>query len=89
MNKKFAYLDTETCQYVFADSIEQLLDGLAKTAVRAYMKSYSHEALYSVVEVQDDGTEKWFSPSGEGILSPEEVAASVKPLIPVILTTTL
>ena len=70
-----------TGEYEPAASLEECR---AKTAEKIYnfYLTYAHNSPYSVVEVNDDGTEIWRNPHGDEILSPEQIQAEILKQMP-------
>jgi hypothetical protein len=80
MTIKYAYIHPYTREYLYTESKEELQNALAQFAAQVYTEHYCNGALYTLVEAQEDGSEKWFSPTGESILSPAEIEQRIKHL---------
>lgn len=78
MTIKYAFIDPDTREYGFTESREELQSKLAEFAARVYVNHYCNGAPYTLVEVQEDGSEKWYSPTGEQVMSPSEIEAQMK-----------
>lgn len=78
MTIKYAYLHPITREYLYTDSQEELKDVLAGFAAQTYIEHYCNGQPYTLVETQEDGSEKWFSPTGEQVMSAAEMKAAIK-----------
>jgi hypothetical protein len=74
MTIKYAIFNPMTGLYSFATSVDERNSSILNTALSFY-KSYSSENFYSVVTVQEDGSEIWTTPDGEQLKSPKELEA--------------
>lgn len=66
MKTKYAVLNPLTGEYNYT-TVEELPNLIAKTAIEVYL-SQVHDTLYSVVQLNIDGTETWKSPQGSEII---------------------
>ena len=78
MTTRYAYLHPYTREYQYVDTREELLNVLAKNAAQVYIEHYSNGHPFTFVEVQEDGSEKWYAPTGEQVLSASELEAHIK-----------
>lgn len=76
MTVKFAILDPTTGFYEFAQTAEERNLLLAKRVWATYIAQV-HDVPYSVVTVNEDGSETWTAPNGAQIPSPEQIAAEI------------
>jgi hypothetical protein len=67
--KKFAVLNPLDGTYTYTDTETERDKLVAKFAFDLY-RNHVHDAPYSIVEVAEDGSEKWFTISGEVIFNP-------------------
>ena len=51
---------------------------LAELAAQTYVEHYCNGMAYTVVETQEDGSEKWYAPTGGQIMTPAEMQAFVE-----------
>lgn len=77
MALKYAYIHPLTREYLYTDTPETLVSELAKFAAQVYVEHYCNGQPYTIVETQEDGSEKWYAPTGEPILSPADIEALV------------
>jgi hypothetical protein len=80
MALKYAYLHPTTREYLYADTPEALLNELAKHAAETYVTHYCNGSPYTLVETQDNGSEKWYAPNGDHVLSAVEIESQIKHL---------
>lgn len=81
MTIKFSYYNPITGENLFADSKEELQNALADLAAHVYLNHYcSGSGGYSIVEVLEDGSEKWYAPTGEERMTPDQIALHMKHL---------
>jgi hypothetical protein len=80
MTIKYAYIHPITREYLYADTPEALLNELAKFAAETYVNFYCNGSPYTLVETQEDGSEKWYSPDGTPVLSAADIEAQIKHL---------
>lgn len=79
MTIKFAYYNPLTGENSYAASKEELQNALADLAADVYLSHYcGGSGGYSIVEVSEDGTEKWYAPTGEERMTPEQIANYMK-----------
>lgn len=78
MALKYAYIHPTSREYLYADTPEALLNELAKHAAETYVNHYCNGSPYTLVETQDDGSEKWYAPDGTPVLSAAEIEAQIK-----------
>ena len=77
MTKKFGIRDLKTQEYVFLETPEEATAFIAKQAFEEYLHRHNHGTLYTVVDFQEDGGMLWYAPTGEPMLSPEEIEAQI------------
>ena len=79
MTIKYAYYNPLTGENLYVESKEALQDALANLAADVYINHYcSGESAYSIVEVLEDGAEKWYAPTGEERMTPDQLAAYMR-----------
>lgn len=79
MTIKYAYYNPITGENSYVNSKEELQNALADLAAHVYLNHYcSSDSPYSIVEVLEDGSEKWYAPTGEERMTPEQLAAYMK-----------
>lgn len=78
MALKYAYIHPYTREYLYTESREELQAKLAEFAAQVYHEHYCNGAPYTIVETLEDGSEKWYAPTGEQILSPAEIQAKIE-----------
>jgi len=77
--KKYTVLNPMTGLYQDAETIDECLNLVSQTAYNLLL-NHTHEQPYSIVEINDDGSETWRNPAGEEILSPAQIKANIKGL---------
>jgi hypothetical protein len=75
MTIKFAYVNPTNGETVFAATREELVVAVASMAVDVYINHYTGGGPFTFVETLEDGSEKWYSPTGELCPSPNEIKA--------------
>lgn len=67
----------------YADTVDknECLAKLAETAWNFYL-SYTHNQPYTVVTINEDGSEVWQAPNGDTILSPEQLTEAMSKTMP-------
>jgi hypothetical protein len=78
MTIKYAYLNPTTREYLYVETREALQDALAQQAAETYVSHYCNGEPYTVVEVLEDGSEKWYTPTGEARMTAAEIEAKIK-----------
>ena len=78
MSIKYAYCHPDTREYVYVDTREELINILAKHAAEIYHSHYCNGEPYTIVEVQEDGFEKWYAPTGEQRMTAAELEMQIK-----------
>lgn len=78
MTIKYAYINNDTREYMYANSKEELKEALATQAAKVYSSHYCNGEPYTIVEVLEDGSEKWYTPTGEQRLTATEIEAQIK-----------
>ena len=78
MTIKYAYLHPTTREYIYVGTKEQLQDDLAQHAAQTYVDHYCNGRPYTIVEVQEDGSEKWYAPTGEEVLTAAQLEQLIK-----------
>lgn len=78
MTIKYAYIHPTTREYLYAETREQLQDALAGHAAQTYIEHYCNGEPFTVVEVLEDGSEKWYSPTGEERMTAAQLEAKIK-----------
>jgi hypothetical protein len=80
MTIKYAYLHPQTREYLYAETREALQNALAHHASQTYINFYCNGQPYTIVEVQEDGSEKWYAPTGEQVMTAVELEAQMQQL---------
>lgn len=75
--RKYGYIDPTNGTYSFATSLEDLKIKLAELAAQTYINHYCSGMAYTIVDVNDDGSEKWYAPTGAEIMQPEELQEAI------------
>lgn len=75
---KYAYLHPYTREYLYTESREELQSKLAEFAAEVYVNHYCNGQPYTVVDVQEDGSEKWYAPTGEQVMTALEIETQIK-----------
>ena len=70
MTIKYAIKNYETQQYIFVDTPEEAEALLAKYAFNRYVNFECQGTICSMVKVNEDTTEEWYTQTGESRLSP-------------------
>lgn len=79
MTIKFAYYNPLTGENLYAESKTELQDALAALAATVYLQHYcAGDSAYSIVEILENGAEKWYAPTGEGRMTPDELASYMR-----------
>lgn len=78
MTIKYAYINPTTREYQYAETREALQDALAQHAAETYVSHYCNGEPYTIIEVQEDGSEKWYTPTGEARMTAAEIKAKMK-----------
>jgi hypothetical protein len=78
MTIKYAYLHPTTREYLYTETREALQDALAQHAAETYVSHYCNGQPYTIVEVQEDGSEKWYTPTGEARMTAADIEALIK-----------
>lgn len=78
MKIKYAYIHPHSREYLYTESREELQEKLAEFAAQVYAEHYCNGAPYSIVKIVEDGTEKWYSPTGEQVMTAEEIKIKIK-----------
>jgi len=69
--KKFAVLNPLDGSYVYTDNETERDKLIAQMAFNLY-KNHVHDAPYSIIEVAEDGSEKWYAILGYDIYNPNK-----------------
>ena len=77
MTIKFAIMDPITHEYVYETNRDLAIDRITNNAVDTYINQYCGGVVCSLVEPQDDGTEKWYTQEGLPTPSPNEIRMRV------------
>lgn len=80
MTIKYAYIHPITREYLYAETREALQDSLAQHAAETYVSHYCNGQPYTIIEVQEDGSEKWYAPTGEQVMTAAELEAKMRQL---------
>jgi hypothetical protein len=78
MTVKYAYINPQTREYEYTESREELINVLAAMAAEMYCSHYCNGEPYSIVEVDESGAEKWYTPTGEQRMTHTELEAHIK-----------
>ena len=76
-NKKFSVFNPLTGLNICVDT-EHERDNLMAQLAWGLFLTHTHNAPYSAITVNEDGTETWTSPTGESILSPAQIEAEIE-----------
>lgn len=76
MTNKFAVINPMTGLYTEA-STEQERDTLLAQIAWDFFLSQTHNTPYSVVTINEDGSENWASPTGTPMKSPAQLEAEI------------
>lgn len=63
--------------YADAETMDECIETVAQLAYDFFMK-HTHNAPYSIVEVQDNGAEVWRTAEGDEIPNPNEIRMGIK-----------
>lgn len=80
MTIKYAYIHPYTREYLYTESKEELQNKLAKFAAQVYQDHYCNGAMFTIAETDEDGVEKWYSPTGEQVLTPKQIQERIEHL---------
>lgn len=78
MSIKYAYIHPETREYLYVETREELINILATHAAEIYHSHYCNGEPYTIVEVDDNGMEKWYTPTGEQRITATELEMLIK-----------
>lgn len=78
MSIKYAYIHPQTREYLYTESRDELKAALAQFAAQTYIDHYCNGQAYTLVSVQEDGSEQWYSPTGDQVMSPAELEAEIQ-----------
>lgn len=78
MSIKYAYIHPYSREYLYTDSRVELQTKIAEFAAQVYTEHYCNGALFTCVETLEDGSEKWYLPTGKQVLSPIEIQEEIK-----------
>lgn len=78
MALKYAYIHPYSREYLYTESREELQTKLAEFAAQVYHEHYCNGAPYTIVETLEDGTEKWYAPTGEQVMTADEIKAQIQ-----------
>ena len=86
MTVKYAIKNYETQQYVLVDTPEEAEALLAEYALNRYVNFECHCEICSMVKINEDATEDWYTQTGESRLSPAAIKLAmqrnVRPRLP-------
>jgi hypothetical protein len=72
METVYKIINPENGEYVTKNTLEECVDFVAHVAINL-LNSFTHNAPYSVVEINDDGSQVWRNPTGDEILNLQEL----------------
>jgi len=78
MTVKYAIKNYETQQYVLVDTPEEAEALLAEYALHRYVNFECHGDICSMVKVNEDATEEWYTQTGESRLSPAAIELAMQ-----------
>jgi Asp/Glu/hydantoin racemase len=78
MTIKYAYCVFITREYKYVNTREELIECLINEVVTVYLTNYTNNEPFAIVEIDSDGMEKWYTPTGEERLTAEEIKAKIK-----------
>lgn len=77
MTTIYKVLDPTIGQYTDCKTKDELLVQLSKLAYKFYM-SHTHNNPYTMVTINEDGSETWRNAQGEEILSPAQIEEMIQ-----------
>lgn len=77
MQRKYAIFNPNTGSYVYVDDKPQLIDLLANTAWEVY-RSQSQGVRYNIVDIDDNGWERWINPEDVSVEMTQEILDKIK-----------
>jgi hypothetical protein len=78
MTVRFAYINPLNGETAIVDTRDELVAQIAQMAVDTYINHYTNGGPFTFVETLEDGSEKWYSPTGEERLSPDQIKAEAE-----------
>jgi hypothetical protein len=78
MTVKYAIKNYDTQQYVLVNTPEEAEVLLAEYALDRYINFECHGEICSMVKINDDATEEWYTQTGESRLSPAAIKLTVQ-----------
>jgi hypothetical protein len=78
MTIKYAYCHPETREYLYVETREELQNVLANNAAQIYVSHYCNGEPYTIVETDDNGMEKWYTPTGEQRMTAQDIEMNIK-----------
>lgn len=75
MTTKYAIKNPNTQEYEQYEDRAVAMQKFCEYAIDTYINHYNHGSPWTMVNVLEDGSEQWFAPTGEQILSPDEQRA--------------
>ena len=82
--KKYAIIDVTTGEYAYYDDSQNMSKIVAEQILAAHLR-LTHNALWSIVEENDDGSELWRNAVGDEIPDPIAVKAALVAEIEVLI----
>jgi len=77
MTTIYKILNPTTGEYIAAETLEACTEALADTAMYLLNK-FTLDAPYSVVDINEDGSQVWRNPQGQETVNLEELTAKLK-----------
>lgn len=81
MTIKFAYVNPTNGETFFVNSRDELVAQVASLAVDTFINHYTGGQPFTFVETLEDGSENWYSPTGEQGPSPDEIKAEAERIL--------
>lgn len=78
MSIKYAYIHPYSREYLYAETREELQTKLTEFAAQVYVDHYCNGMAYTIVETLEDGSEKWYTPTGEQTITAMDIQAMLK-----------
>lgn len=85
MTTIYKILNPITGEYITVETVEACTEALADAAIYTLNK-FTQDAPYSVVDINEDGSQVWRNPQGQETVNLEELTAKLKLKIGMQLT---
>jgi hypothetical protein len=77
MTTIYKIFNPTTGEYATAETVDACAEVLADAAMYL-LNNFTHNSPYSVVDINEDGSQVWRNPQGEEIVNLEELTAKLK-----------